>query len=74
MNLVKENILRQIDEILELVEAQIPANPASKKNQELAKQTEEFLAAYFNAMDKAFPYYQLEAIYNEFVKVKEELK
>lgn len=63
--------LREIDEFISLVEAVIPANPSSRKAQDLEKQTAEIMAGYFRRLEQAFPYSQLDAIYNRHVKVTE---
>lgn len=68
---LRDAVLRQINEIVEMVEATIPANPNSVDNEKLARQTEEFLAAYFVAIELAFPYQSLSALYNKHVPVKE---
>jgi hypothetical protein len=61
-----------LDDMIELVEAAIPANPSSAENKKLVKKTEEIMAAYFKSLEQAFPYQQLEAIYNKHVTVKEQ--
>ena len=55
-------------EIIQLLEAEIPANPQSPKNKRLAKRLEGELAKYFDKLEKAFPYSQLDKIYNRYVK------
>lgn len=69
-----ESVIHQIDEILEIAEAVIPAKPSSKENSKLADRTEEIMAAYFKGLEQAFPYYQLEAIYNKHIKPIEALR
>ena len=65
-------ILREVDEILSIVEASIPANPLSRDNKKLADKTEEILAAYFTQIAQAFPFSEIEKIYNQNVPVTEE--
>lgn len=57
-----------IDEIIQILEAQIPANPQSPKNQKLQGKLEQKLAQYFRSLDDAFPYSKLAGIYNKYVK------
>jgi len=64
-------ILREVDEILSIVEAAIPANPLSRGNQKLADKTEEILAAYFAQIAQAFPFAEIEVIYSQNVPVTE---
>ena len=66
-----ELVLHEIDEILAIMEASIPASPTSPDAEKLAKRTEELMAAYFTNLEQAFPYLQLEGIYNKNVKVTE---
>ena len=67
----KETICRQLDDLIELVEASIPASPSSVENEKLANSTAKLMADYFTGLEQAFPYHQLEAIYNKYVKVTE---
>ena len=61
-------VLAELDEIISLLEAQIPANPQSPKNQRLKKRVERLMAKYFRDLADAFPYQKLEGIYNKNVK------
>lgn len=61
-------VLAEIDQIISLLEAQIPANPESPQNVRLAKSLERELAKYFKSLADVFPYSQLEKIYNRYVK------
>ena len=61
-------VLAEIDQIISLLEAEIPANPRSLQNRSLAKKLEKELASYFNKLEQAFPYSQLSSIYNRYVK------
>jgi len=56
-----------LDSLITLLEAQIPANPKSPKNQKLQKRLEEYLAKYFGRLERAFPYSKLDKIYNKYV-------
>jgi len=65
-------VLDELDDLITLLEAKIPANPASPANQRLQKRLERDLAKYFKSLADAFPYGKLERIYNRYV-VKESL-
>ena len=60
--------LALIDEIFDLLEAQIPANPNSPSNQRLKGILERQMRAYFKKLADAFPYAELERIYNRYVE------
>jgi len=51
-----------------MLRAEIPANPESPKNQRLARSLERELAKYFRALEQAFPWERLDAIYYQYVK------
>ncbi len=61
-------VLQELNQIIELLEADIPANPESPKNKRLRRRLERDMAKYFNDLADAFPYSKLEAIYNRNVK------
>ncbi len=61
-------VLQELNKIIDLLEAEIPANPESPKNKRLRRRMERALAKYFNDMAKAFPYGKLASIYNSNVK------
>ena len=61
---VSGTILHQLDEIIDLMEASIPANPASKQNDKLAQELERNLQQYFKMLGTAIPEDQLAIIYN----------
>ncbi len=62
------SVVSELGSIIALLEAQIPANQASPKNQKLKRSLERDLAKYFKALDTAFPYSKLAAIYNRYVE------
>ena len=62
------SVISGIDSIIVLLEAEIPANQASPKNQRLKKSLESDLAKYFRSLEDAFPYSKLAAIYNKNVE------
>ena len=61
-------ILAEIDEIINLVEAEIPANPNSPSSLKLRKSMERDLAKYFNSLADAFPYSKIDQLYQKYVK------
>ena len=62
------NLIAELDETIELLEAQIPANPGSEKNERLEKRMERTLAKYFRGLDQAIDISTLEQIYYRNVK------
>ena len=64
-------ILKEIDELIRLAEAAIPANPASADNEKLEKRYADIMAEYFRQLEHGFPYGQLDVIYNKYSKVAE---
>ena len=60
--------LSELDSILELLEAKIPANPESPQNQKLARKLERDMAEYFRNLEMAFPYDEIETLYYKLVK------
>ncbi len=63
-----KEVLREVNELIALLEAEIPANPSSPKNLRLRKRLEGDMAKYFNSLGDAFPYSSLEKIYNKYVQ------
>ena len=61
-------ILAELDQIINLLEAEIPANPNSPENQRLAKRLQSSLAEYFKSLDDAFPYDQVDRLYYKYVE------
>jgi len=61
-------LMTELDSLLEIVEARLPANPNSIKNLKLANQLERELAKYFKSLEQAFSYSRLESLYNKHVK------
>jgi hypothetical protein len=60
-------LLSQLDELVQLLEADVPANPASPQNQKHERKYEAVLRSYFGDLEDAFPYGKLEELYNKFV-------
>ena len=61
-------LMKELDQTISLLEAQIPANPRSPKNEGFAKRLQRSLARYFSDLEKAFPYAQVERLYLKYVK------
>jgi len=59
-------LIAELESLLTLLEAQIPANPNSHERS--AKRFQEKLSKYFNKLGNAFPYSKLGSIYNKHVK------
>ena len=62
------HVITTIDEIIKLLEAQIPASQSSPKNQKLKGQLERKLSKYFRSLEDAFPYSKLAGIYNKYIE------
>ena len=61
-------VVAELNEIISLLEAQIPANPNSAGHLKQRKRLERELVKYFDRLDDAFPYSSLEKIYNKYVE------
>ncbi len=61
-------VLQELNQIIDLLEAEIPANPESPKNKRLRRRMERLMAKYFRALANAFPYHKLADVYNSNVK------
>ena len=59
--------IAELETVIQLVEARIPANQRSLKNLRLRKRLTIRLAKYFRDLSKAFPYGKLAGIYNRHV-------
>jgi len=60
--------LDELDETIELLESQIPANPKADKNEKIEKRMQKSLAQYFRNIDNAIDWNTLEQIYYRNVK------
>lgn len=60
--------IAELDSLIQLLEARIPANPNSPKNQRLRGQLKRELAKYFRTLSDAFPYHKLDELYSKYVK------
>jgi len=61
-------VVAELNQIINLLEAKIPANPNSPENERKAKSLERDLAKYFKNLEQAFPYSRIEGLYNKYVK------
>ena len=61
-------MINEIDETIRLLENQIPANPASDKNEKIEKRMQRSLAEYFHNVDRAIDLNTLGQIYYKNVK------
>ena len=57
-----------LNELIAMLEADIPANPASPKNERLEKQHEGELRKYFEQMGNIIPIEQIEILYYKNVR------
>jgi hypothetical protein len=62
------SLVAELDETIELLEAQIPANPTSEKNESIQKRMQRSLAQYFRDIDRAIDWNALEILYYRNVK------
>ena len=60
--------MKELDELIAVLEANIPANPESPKNVKLADELEKDLKKYFDKLEGMVPGKKLEQIYNKYVK------
>ncbi|MCK4793836.1 MAG: minor capsid protein [Desulfobacteraceae bacterium] len=60
--------ITELDNLIQILEAQVPANPRSPRNQRLAKRLERELAKYFKSLEDAFPYNEIARLYDLYVK------
>ena len=62
------SLAAELDETIELLEAQIPANPRADKNESIQKRMQRSLAQYFRDIDRAIDWNALEQLYYRNVK------
>lgn len=61
-------VIAELDQIINLLEAEIPANISSPKNEKLEKRLQRELARYFRQLEDAFDYSSLDQLYYRYVK------
>lgn len=62
--------MKELDDLIDIMEAAIPANPAAPKNQKLADELEAELKKYFKQVQDMMPADKLEQVYNKYVEEK----
>lgn len=60
--------LGELDSILDLLEARLPASQSNPQNEKLARALERDMADYFNSLETAFPYDEITNLYYKLVK------
>ena len=63
-----KELLTEIDNLISLLEAEIPANPASPKAERLEARLAKDMRAYFRDLSDALPWSDLEMLYYKLVK------
>jgi hypothetical protein len=58
--------MKELDDVIDLLEASIPANPSSPQNIKLANDLEKDLKKYFGNLESMMP--DLEGIYYKYVE------
>ncbi|MCJ7829326.1 MAG: hypothetical protein MUP81_06270 [Dehalococcoidia bacterium] len=58
--------MKELDDLIDLLEAEIPANPAAPQNRKLADELEAELKKYFSQVQDMMP--DLTAVYNKYVE------
>jgi len=61
-------VIAELDNLIQVMEAEIPANPNAPANLRLRKRLERELVKYFDKLEDAFPYSKLSSIYSHYVK------
>ena len=56
-----------LSQLISLLEAQLPANPASPKGAKAEQAMERIWRRYFRTLGKSFPYEELETLYYRYV-------
>lgn len=60
--------MKELDDLIAVLEAEIPANPGSPKNIRLASELEREMQKYFGKLENAMPMKGIEQIYNKYVE------
>ena len=63
-------LTQEIDHLIGLLEARLPANPRAPENVGKAERLERKVRAYFKALEQAFPYDAIEALYYKHLEVE----
>ena len=65
---LQDELLNELNQTIQLLEAEIPANPASPKNEHIEKGLQRSLSQYFKGLKNAVDFSELERIYYRNVK------
>jgi len=60
-------LLEEIDELINLLEADIPASPNSMGNVRRQGKLEREMRSYFKKLDNAFPYHKIDRLYKKYI-------
>lgn len=58
-------MIEELEGLIQMMEARIPANPRSPENEKHEKRLEREMRRYFRDLEQAFPYEALERIYGK---------
>ena len=61
--------MKELDDLIAVLEASIPANPSSPKNVKLANELEKDIRKYFGKLETLIPLQKLGNIYDKYVEV-----
>ncbi len=61
-------LLTEIQKTIAMLGGEIPANPATSRNEKLANSAERDLAEYFKALETAMPWEAIEQVYYKNVR------
>lgn len=64
------DLLKELDETIRVLEAKIPANPASAANRKLERKLRKEMERYFKSLELAMPTKEIERIYKSYVEVE----
>ena len=62
------NLVKELSELITVLEATIPASPLSPSSKRLEEGLEDDLRKYFRALEKAMPKEKIAALYRKHVK------
>ena len=63
MNLESNELLNELETTIQLLEAEIPANPSAPKNESIEKGLQNSLSDYFQNVDNALDWNALEQLF-----------
>ena len=61
-------VITELNNLIQILEATIPANPESPANKRLAERLQKSLAKYFKSLGDAFPFGKLDSLYSKHIK------